>query len=108
MKDTFDKVVMDDSKKQQIRNSMMQSKAKVSRLGVQIAAAAAALVLATPFVVNAATGGELFGRIWGNIGKNNVPSHQVTVTESGKTDDHGNPVTRTAVMPRIEYVSQDL
>ena len=108
MKDTFDKVVMDDSKKQQIRNSMMQSKAKVSRLGVQIAAAAAALVLAAPFVVNAATGGELFGRIWGNIGKNNVPSHQVTVTESGKTDDHGNPVTRTAVMPRIEYVSQDL
>ena len=107
MKDTFDKVVMDDSKKEQIRNSMMQSKAKVSKLGVQIAAAAAALVIATPFVVNAATGGELFGRIWGNTGKNNVPSHQVTVIEDGKKDEHGNPVTHTAVMPRIEYVSQD-
>ena len=36
MKDTFDKVVMDDSKKEQIRNSMMQSnsKAKVSSLSV--------------------------------------------------------------------------
>ena len=109
MKDTFDKVVMDESKKEQIRNSMMQSagKAKVSSLGVKIAAAAAALVIATPFAVNAATGGELFGRIWGNIGRNNVPSHQVTVTEDGKVDDHGNPVTHKAVMPRIEYVSQD-
>lgn len=107
MKDTFDKVVMDDSKKEQIRNSMMQSKAKVSRLGVQIAAVAAVLVIATPFAVNAATGGELFGRIWGNIGKNNVPSHQETIIDDGKTDVHGNPVTHTAVMPRIEYVSQD-
>ena len=36
MKDTFDKVVMDDSKKEQIRNSMMQSKAKVSKLSVHL------------------------------------------------------------------------
>ena len=109
MKDTFDKVVMDDNKKEQIRNSMMQSnsKAKVSSLSVKIAAAAAALVIATPLAVNAATGGELFARIWGNLGKSNVPSHQVTVTEEGKTDEKGNPVTHTKVMPRIEYVSQD-
>ena len=107
MKDTFDKVVMDESKKAEIRNSMMQSKAKVSRLGVQIAAAAAALVIATPIVVNAATGGELFGRLWGNIGKKNVPSHQATVIDDGKTDDKGNPVTHTEVMPRIEYVAHD-
>ena len=109
MKDTFDKVVMDDSKKEQIRNSMLQSnsKAKVSSLSVKIAAAAAALVIATPLAVNAATGGELFARIWGNLGKSNVPSHQVTVTEEGKTDEKGNPVTHTKVMPRIEYVSQD-
>ena len=85
MKDTFDKIVMDDYKKEQIRNSMMQRQTKVSRLGVQIAAAAATLVIASPFIVNAATGGELFGRLWGNIGKNNVPSHQVTVTDDGKT-----------------------
>ena len=40
--------------------------AKISKLGVKIAAAAAAVVIATPFVVNAATGGELFDRLWGN------------------------------------------
>ena len=107
MKDTFDKVRMDDEKKEQIRNSMMKSKAKVSTLGVRIAAAAAALVIASPFVVNAATGGELFARIWGNLGKNNVPSHEATITEDGKTDEKGNPVTRKTVMPKIEYVSQD-
>ena len=109
MKETFEKIHLDDSKKEQIRNAMRQSqsKAKVSKLGVQIAAAAAALVIATPIVVNAATGGELFGRIWGNIGKNSVPSHEATVTDDGKTDEHGNPITHTVVMPRIEYVSQD-
>lgn len=107
MKDTFDKIVMDDYKKEQIRNSMMQRQTKVSRLGVQIAAAAAVLVIASPFIVNAATGGELFGRLWGNIGKNNVPSHQATVTDDGKTDDKGNPVTHIEVMPKIEYVAQD-
>ena len=107
MKDTFDKIVMDESKKDQIRNSMMQSKSKVSRLGVQIAAAAAALVIASPFVVNAATGGEFFGRLWGNIGKNNVPSHQATIIDDGKTDDKGKPITHIEVMPKIEYVAQD-
>ena len=107
MKDTFDKIVMDESKKAEIRNSMMQKKTKVSRLGVQIAAAATALVIASPFVVNAATGGELFGRLWGNIGKNNVPSHQATVIDDGKTDDKGNPITHIEVMPKIEYVAQD-
>ena len=107
MKDTFDKVVMDESKKEQIRSSMIRKKATVSKLSIQIAAAAAALVIASPFVVNAATGGEFFGRLWGNLGKKNVPSHQATIVETGKTDDKGNPVTHTEVMPRIEYVAYD-
>ena len=39
-------------------------------------AAAAALFIATPFVVNAATDGELFERIWGILGKKDVEAHQ--------------------------------
>ena len=82
-------------------------KAKVSHLGIKVAVAAAALVMASPFVVNAATGGELFARIWGNEGKSNVASHQVTIVESGKIDDDGNPVTVDVKMPKIEYAAQD-
>ena len=50
-------------------------KAKVSKLGVKAAAAASVIVIAAPFVVNAATGGELFNRIWGNGGKDTIESH---------------------------------
>lgn len=82
-------------------------KAKISRLGIKIAAAAAAVVVASPFAVNAATGGELFNRLWGNEGKTNVDVHEVTFVEEGKTRDDGNPVTHNVTMPRIEYVEQD-
>ena len=56
------------------KESMMKNsyKAKISKLGVKVAAAAAAIVVASPFVVNAAMGGELFNRIWGNEGKKTV------------------------------------
>ncbi|MBR3278793.1 MAG: hypothetical protein IKG01_07875 [Lachnospiraceae bacterium] len=80
--------------------------AKISKLGVKIAAAAAAVVVATPFAVNAATGGDLFNRLWGNEGKENVEVH-VETFDDGKTDDEGNPVTYDVTMPRIEYVTQD-
>ena len=49
-----------------------------------IAVAAAALFVATPFVVNAATNGEFFERIWGMLGKNNVEAHQELVYEAEK------------------------
>ena len=47
-------------------------------------AAAAALFIATPFVVNAATDGELFERIWGILGKKDVEAHQEPVYEAEK------------------------
>ena len=90
-----------------MKNVNSKTKAKVSHLGVKIAVAAAALVMASPFVVNAATGGELFARIWGNEGKSNVASHQETFIEDGKIDDEGNPVTVNVKMPKIEYAAQD-
>ena len=82
-------------------------KAKTSKLGIKIAAAAAAVVVASPFAVNAATGGELFNRLWGNEGKENIDVHEETFVDEGKIDDEGNPVTYHVTMPRIEYVEQD-
>ena len=91
------------------KESMMKNsyKAKISKLGVKVAAAAAAVVVASPFVVNAAMGGELFNRIWGNEGKKTVESHQDIILEGGKVDDKGNPVTYEVTFPKIEYVAQD-
>ena len=82
-------------------------KAKISKLGIKIAAAAAAVVVASPFAVNAATGGELFNKLWGNEGKENVDVHEETFVEEGKTRDDGSPVTYDVTMPRIEYVEID-
>ena len=91
------------------KESIMKNanKAKISKLGIKVAAAASAIVVASPFVVNAATGGELFNRLWGNEGKKNVETHNEVVVEDGKYDDKGNPVTYEVTMPKIEYVAQD-
>ena len=94
------------ARKESIMNNASHA-AKISKLGVKIAAAAAAVVVATPFAVNAATGGELFNRLWGNEGKENVEAHEETFIEDGKIDDNGNQVTISVEMPRIEYVEQD-
>ena len=51
-------------------------------------AAAAALFIATPFVVNAATDGELFERIWGILGKQDVEAHQELVYEAEKDSSY--------------------
>ena len=51
-------------------------------------AAAAALFIATPFVVNAATDGELFERIWGVLGKKDVEAHQELVYEAEKDSSY--------------------
>ena len=93
------------SRKEAIMNDA--KKAKVSKLGTKVAAAAAVVALAAPFAVNAATGGELFGKLWGNSGKETVESHTAVMFEEGKTNDDGTPVTYEAVLPRIEYVEAD-
>lgn len=94
-------------KEKMMKTYTQKNKAKTTGLFPKIAAAAIAIVIASPFVVNAAMGGELFNRLWGNEGKPNVTSHQVKIVESGKTDDKGNPVTINVTMPKIEYVAQD-
>ena len=51
-------------------------------------AAAVALLIATPFAVNAATDGELFERIWGILGKKDVEAHQEPVYEAEKDSSY--------------------
>ena len=79
-------------KEEIMKNVKNNTAARTSRLGVRIAVIAAAMIVAAPFAVNAATGGEffdsLFGGLWGNTGKQNVESHQVSIIESGKTDNY--------------------
>lgn len=69
--------------------------------------AAAALVIAAPFAVNAATDGELFDRLWGRTGKKDVDSHVETMVEDGKIDENGNPVTYEVTMPKVEFSDVD-
>ena len=91
------------------KESIMKNstKAKISNLRIKVAAAACAVVVASPFVVNAAMNGELFNRIWGNEGKDNVPVHTITYVEDGKIDEKGNPVSHKVTMPKIEYAKTD-
>ncbi|MBP5262287.1 MAG: hypothetical protein J6Z43_09195, partial [Clostridiales bacterium] len=107
MKDTFDKVKMDASRKANIRSSLMNSKAKTEHLGIKIAAAAAVLCIAAPLAVNAATGGELFDRLWGNSGKTNTTEHTITYIDEGKVDENGNDISYPITLPAVEYVDVD-
>ena len=72
------------------------------------AVAAAALVVAAPFAVNAATGGELFNRIWGNEGKENIESHVIFVNEVKTGRDGETYETHYEITyPAVEYVEAD-
>ena len=70
-------------------------------------AAVAALVISSPFAVNALTNGELFNRIWGNEGKKNINSYKIEQVESEKIDDKGNVSKNTITMPKVEYEKAD-
>ena len=74
---------------------------------VEFAVAAAILVIATPCVVNAATDGELFHRLWGNLGKQNIESHEEIFVEGGKIDENGNPSEYSVTFPKVEYEEAD-
>lgn len=66
-----------------------------------VAVAAAAIFIATPFVVNAASDGGFFERIWGITGKTNVEAHQELVYESEKDSWY------YVEYPSREYVDTD-
>lgn len=96
-----------NARKESIMKKTSGTRAKTSHLGIKIAVAAAALVIATPFVANAATNGELFARIWGKDGKKDIPAHTEIYVEEGKIRDDGTPASYEVNYPKIEYTDVD-
>lgn len=107
MRDTLNKVKMDEGRKAEIRDELMHKKAGITHLGIKITAAAATLLIAAPLAVYAATNGEIIDRIWGNEGRKNVDMHYISYVDEGKDNENGTPVEQRIEMPRIEYVATD-
>ncbi|MCQ2467650.1 MAG: hypothetical protein MJ166_09045 [Clostridia bacterium] len=70
-------------------------------VGPIIAAAAACLVIASPFVAKATIDGDVFERIWGTKDRENVESHEVTYYEAEKDSYY------TIIYPEQEFVDVD-
>lgn len=68
---------------------------------LKVAAFIGVLLLASPFVVNAATNGELFQRIWGNAGKESIASHDEVLVDEEKDSEV------IVTYPEREYVKVD-
>lgn len=68
----------------------------------KVAVIAGVIILASPFAVNAATGGDLFNRIWGNAGKTNVTSRDEIFYDAEQDTDI------TVTYPAREYVEVDV
>ena len=68
---------------------------------MKVAAFVGILVLASPFAVNAATNGELFQRIWGNAGKEDVATHEEILVDEEKGSE------LIVTYPQREYVEAD-
>lgn len=68
---------------------------------MKVAAFVGILVLASPFAVNAATNGELFQRIWGNAGKEDVATHEEILVDEEKGSE------LIVTYPQREYVDAD-
>lgn len=68
---------------------------------VKVAIAASLLIIAAPLAVNAATDGEFFNRIWGNLTQHNIKAHKEVLY-----DEQAFPFVHT--FPEREYVKVDL
>lgn len=67
----------------------------------RIAAAACLILVVTPIAANAATDGELWNRIWGNSGRQNIASHDEVVYEEEKGTSY------TVTYPQRDYEAVD-
>lgn len=67
----------------------------------KVAAAAAIVLVSAPIAVNAATNGELFNRIWGSTGKENIESHDEVIY------DYTGDKTFEVTFPERDYVDMD-
>ena len=68
---------------------------------IKAAAIISAMMVTVPVGVNAATGGEFFQRIWGNIGRENVSQHVEIEVEEAKGTSY------EVTYPEIEYAPVD-
>lgn len=66
----------------------------------KIAAAVSLVIVSVPVVANAATNGELFNRIWGSFGKENIASHDEVMYDELKGE-------YTVTYPQREYEDID-
>lgn len=89
------------AKKEMLKN-YRKSKLFAGRVNIaKVAVAACAVIIGAPLAVNAATNGEFFARIWGNLGKKNIPSHEEEVYDEGKD------TTYTVTYPQVDYEEVD-
>jgi hypothetical protein len=68
---------------------------------VKAAAVFAVFLVSGPIIANAATDGELFSRIWGTMGKNNVTSHDEVIYDEEKGTSY------TVTYPERDYEEVD-
>lgn len=89
------------NKKNMMREFRKRSIGSMKKNYAKIAIAAALVIVSTPVVVNAATDGELFNRIWGNSGRESIDSHDEEIFEEEKGTSY------TVTYPKREYEEVD-
>lgn len=67
----------------------------------KVAVAASVILISTPLLANAATNGELFDRIWGNLGKEDITTHEEMVYDADKEASY------TVTYPERDYETVD-
>ena len=91
------------NKKELLKNYRKKHLTTKKYTGVKVAVAIMSFVIAAPIAVNAATGGDLFDRIWGSKGKEDIESHTYEWDE-----DRGGETKHFEVeMPAIDYEDTD-
>ena len=88
------------NKRQMLREYHRRKRAASRSTYAKIAVAACLLIVSVPIVVQAATNGVFFQRIWGNLTRQNVEQHEEVLL-----DEQELPYTYT--FPKREYVGVD-
>ena len=89
------------NKKEMLKEYRKSVIAPLRKRYAKVAVIAGVMILASPFAVNAATGGDLFNRIWGNAGKADVSSHDEILYDAEKDKEI------TVTYPERDYVEVD-
>lgn len=89
--------------KKELLNQYKRSMFAPARMNyVKVASLFAVILISGPIVANAATNGELFSRVWGNHGRNDVASHDEVIY------DEENETSVTVTYPERDYEEVDV